>query len=216
MGSTSPVLPPQHGDRLADVDRALGLERLTLGWMTVEAAAAIAAGAAAHSLVLEAFGIDSLIELLSAGVLIWRLTMELRSGEAFPERVERRASQVGGVLLFALTAYVAVSGVLALWRHQGQETSMAGLAVTGAAIPVMYVLARNKLALAKTLDSAALRSDAVESLTCGYLSTIVFVSLIAQWLLGAWWVAGASALLLVPFLFHEGREAWSASSCDDG
>jgi hypothetical protein len=74
--------------------------------MTIEAAVAIGSGVAAGSLTLTAFGIDSLIELVSATVLVWRLTVELRHGQAFAENTERTASRIGAALLFALAAYV--------------------------------------------------------------------------------------------------------------
>lgn len=205
--------PGARPARLVDVDRALRLEWLTLAWMTIEATVAIAAGVASGSLVLQAFGVDSMIELASAGVLVWRLVVELKKGERFPEAVEQRAARAGGCLLLALTAYVLAASVCALWQHKRQETSVAGLVVTGAAIPVMYWLATNKLALAKRLGSAALRSDAVESLTCGYLSIVVFAALTAQWFLGAWWVSGVGGLVLVPLLFREGLEAWHNEAC---
>jgi divalent metal cation (Fe/Co/Zn/Cd) transporter len=60
--------------------------------MLIEAAVAIGAGLAAHSLSLIAFGADSLIELASAGVLLWRLDVEIRQGAEFSESIERRAS----------------------------------------------------------------------------------------------------------------------------
>ena len=63
-------------NRLEMIRRAFWLEYLTIAWMTVEAAVAIASGIAANSLTLVAFGIDSIIELASAGVLVWRLTVE--------------------------------------------------------------------------------------------------------------------------------------------
>ena len=87
------------------VNRALRLEWLTAQWMLIEAAVAIGAGMAAHSLSLIAFGADSLIELASAGVLLWRLHVEMRQGIKFSEQVEHRASQIGSALLFALAAY---------------------------------------------------------------------------------------------------------------
>ena len=80
------VLPPS--DRVPLIGEASRLEWLTMGWMTVEAAVAIAAGWMASSLVLTAFGLDSLIELASASVLIWRLSVELRHGQVFSERAE--------------------------------------------------------------------------------------------------------------------------------
>lgn len=203
----------QPSDRLADVNWALRLEWLTLAWMTVEAGVAIGAGVAAHSLVLEAFGADSIIELLSAGVLVWRLRVELRSAASFPESVERRARRIGGFLLFALSVCVMAAAIRTLWMREGQDFTITGLLLTGAAIPVMYILAKSKLRMAGRLGSGALRADAVESLTCGYLSVVVFVALLAQLLLGAWWLSGASALVLVPFLLREAREAWEGDEC---
>ena len=200
-------------DRFVDVNRALRLEWLTLGWMTVEAAVALAAGVLAHSLILEAFGADSVIELLSAGVLVWRLRVELKAGASFPETIEQRASRIGGGLLYALSAYVAIGAIYSLWMHQGQNFTVAGLLVTGAAIPAMYLLAKSKIRIADRIGSRALRADAVESLTCGYLSVVVFVALLAQLLVGAWWVSGASALVLIPFLLREAREAWEVDAC---
>jgi divalent metal cation (Fe/Co/Zn/Cd) transporter len=156
-------------DRAARVRRAFILEWITVAWMIVESIVAIAAALEARSTSLLAFGIDSVIELISAGVLHWRLTVELKEGQAFSEQVERTASRIGGALLFALALYVVISAGLSLWQSHGQEFSKAGLALTLAAIPIMWWLARRKLALAEQLGSRALRADAAESITCGYL-----------------------------------------------
>ena len=89
------------------VRRAFRLEWLTAAWMAVEAAVAIGSGVAANSLSLIAFGADSLIELASAGVLLWRLNVEIRQGVEFSESIEQRASRIGGALLFALASWRA-------------------------------------------------------------------------------------------------------------
>jgi hypothetical protein len=88
------------------IEQAFRLEYITLTWMTMEAAVAVGAGIVAGSLTLTAFGIDNLIELASACVLVWRLNVELRHGQAFAENAERTASRIGGALLFALAGYV--------------------------------------------------------------------------------------------------------------
>jgi divalent metal cation (Fe/Co/Zn/Cd) transporter len=119
------------------VRRAFRLEWFTSGWMLIEAAVAIASGAAANSLSLIAFGADSLIELASAGVLLWRLDVEMRRGAEFPETVEQRASRIGGALLFVLAAYVVASAAYGLWVREGQEFSTPGLVIAALAIPVM-------------------------------------------------------------------------------
>src|SRR5438132_12328746 len=112
-GAVEPV-----SDRSAMVGQAFRLECITLAWMTIEALVAIGSGLVAGSLVLVAFGIDSLIELVSAGMLVWRLTVELRHGRAFAEALERTASRIGGALLFALAAYVVVSAGWKLWMRE--------------------------------------------------------------------------------------------------
>ena len=89
--------------------------------MTVEAIVATMAGIAAGSLVLIAFGLDSVIELASAGLLMWRLSVELQHGEKFSQSAERIASRIGGGLLFLLAAYVTVSAMWRLWNGTGES-----------------------------------------------------------------------------------------------
>ena len=125
----------RHAARSDLVRRAFRLEWFTAGWMLIEAAVAIASGTTANSLSLIAFGADSLIELASACVLLWRLHVEIRRGAEFPEAVEQRASRIGGALLFVLAAYVVVSAAYGLWMREGQEFSAPGLGRRGFAAP---------------------------------------------------------------------------------
>ena len=162
---------------------------------------------------LVAFGLDSVIELASAGVLIWRLAVELRHGRHFSEAAERRASRIAGALLFALAAYVVIVAAWSFWTRTGEEFSWPGFIVALAAIPSMRYLARRKIDVADKLGSRALRADAMEAVTCGWLSFVVVISLAAQWALGAWWIDGVGSLAIVGVLIKEGREAWSAKEC---
>ena len=199
--------------RLELIRRAFRLEYATVGWMVIEAGVAIWSGVAAGSVSLLAFGIDSLIELASAGVLIWRLTVELHHGQVFAERAERLASRIAGALLLALAAYVVVAAGWKLWTQTGEAFSCAGLTITVLAMPVMYLLARRKIAVAEALGSRAMRADAMESVTCGWLSLVVVVGLVVQWITGAWWVDAVTSLGIVWFLVKEGREAWRGEDC---
>ena len=160
-------------NRQSLIAQAFALEWFTIAWMMVEAAVAILSGIVAHSVSLTAFGIDSLIELASGGVLVWRLRVELREERRFSEAAERIASRIAGGLLFALAAYVVVSAAWGLWHRQGEAFSWAGTGIAAAAIPTMYILARRKLAVAEQLGSRALRADAVEAIACGWLSFVV-------------------------------------------
>jgi divalent metal cation (Fe/Co/Zn/Cd) transporter len=196
-------------DRLALIQRAFWLEYTTVAWMVVEAVVAVWAGVQAGSVSLLAFGIDSVIELASAAVLIWRLTIELRRGQAFAESAEYLASRIAGGLLFALSVYVVLAAGCRLWTRTGQTFSWPGLVVTLLAMPVMYVLARQKIGVAEALGSRALRADAMESVTCGWLSLVVVFGVIVQGLIGAWWIDSVASLGIVWFLVKEGLEAWS-------
>lgn len=195
------------------IAQAFRLEWFTIAWMTIESAVAISAGISAHSLSLTAFGLDSLIELASAGVLIWRLSVELKHGQSFSENAERTASKIGGCLLFALAAYIIAAAAWSLWTRQGEAFSWPGLIITLLAIPIMYLLAKRKLALAAKLGSWALRADAVEAITCGWLSFVVVLGLLAQLALSAWWVDSVTSLAILWFVVKEGREAWTGDEC---
>ncbi len=211
-----PVISPPEPtvDRAALIREAFRLEWLTIGWMTVEAVVAIASGLAAGSLILTAFGLDSVIELASAAVLIWRLRVELQHGQSFSEDAERRAGRIAGGLLFALAAYVTAAAIWSLWSRQGETFSWPGFIVALAAIPSMRFLAYRKLAVAAKLGSRALRADAMEAVTCGWLSFVVVIALAAQWAFEAWWIDGVGSLAIVWVLIKEGREAWFHQSCD--
>jgi divalent metal cation (Fe/Co/Zn/Cd) transporter len=208
-----PLVFPPRPDRLSLIREAFRLEWLTIGWMTIEAVVSISAGILAGSLVVLAFGLDSLIELASAGVLMWRLSVELRHGRRFSERAEHVASRIGGTLLFALATYVTIAFLWRLWTGSSEVFSWPGLIGALIAIPAMRYLARRKIAIAEKIGSRALRADAMEAVTCGWLSFVVVISLAAQWLTGAWWIDGVGSLAIVWFLIKEGREAWSGNDC---
>jgi divalent metal cation (Fe/Co/Zn/Cd) transporter len=89
------------------------------------------------------------------------------------------------------------------------------VAPTSLAIPIMRYLARHKIDFADKLDSRALRADAMESITCGWLSLVAVVSLTAQALFGFWWIDSIGSLAIVWLLIKEGREAWSGECCSD-
>src|SRR5436190_8231669 len=208
----------QPRERADDVRLALLLTYITLGWMTIEGAASLLLGWASKSLLLEAFGIDSLIELFSASVLLWRLRIEAsgRADEEGVEAVEHRASRLVGYTLYFLVAYVVFNSAYGLFiAHRVTDTheSVWGILIGLVAKIGMPILAGFKLNVAARLNSRALRADAIESITCGYLSIVLMVGLAATWLFGWWWLDSVAALALIPFLIKEGRAAISGKKC---
>jgi len=205
-------------NRARDLQLALVLTYTTLGWMTIEGAAALLLGWASKSLLLEAFGIDSLIELFSGGVLLWRLRVET-TGAATSEHVEaveRRAARWVGYSLYALVMYVLFNsgyGIFVVKRVTDTHESVWGILIGVVAKVGMPILAAYKLKVAARLNSRALRADAVESIVCGYLSIVLIVGLAATRILGWWWLDSVAALALIPFIIKEARAAISSESC---
>lgn len=197
---------------------ALRLTYITLIWMTIEGGAALLLGWASKSLLLEAFGIDSVVELFSAGVLLWRLRVEA-DGKASEERieaVERKAARWVGWTLYGLAVYVVFNSAYGLFlAHRVTDTheSVWGIVIGLVAKIGMPILAGFKLKVAARMNSRALRADAMEAITCGYLSIVLMVGLAATRLFGWWWLDSVAALALIPFLIKEGREAINGG-CD--
>lgn len=205
--------------RSADLDFALWLTYITLAWMTIEGVASLLLGWASNSLLLESFGIDSVVELFSAGVLLWRLKIEAggRATEDRVEAVERRAARWVGYSLYALVAYVLFNSAYGLFfakRITDTHESAWGILIGLIAKVGMPILAGYKLRVAARLNSRALRADAMEAITCGYLSIVLMVGLAATRLFGWWWLDSIAALALIPFLIKEARAAITGDDCD--
>ncbi len=188
----------------------IALEVVSIIWMVVEAAVAIGAGVAARSVLLTGFGLDSVIELISAGVLLWRLTTAGRTGDLERvERMEQRAAWLASVLLVLLALCLVVSSVVGLVIHFEPGTSWVGLVVAGLAVVIMPALGWRKRVVARRLHSAALRADAVESMACAYLALATLLGVGASVVLGWWWGEYVAALVLAGLVL---REAWEAVS----
>ena len=193
---------PIVSDRPSAVAMALRLEKITIVWMVVEAAAAVGAGIVAHSLLLVAFGIDSAIELASGIVVFKRFRVEA-------EQIERRTARIAGYLLLLLSVYVTVQAIVGLVNRHAAETSPIGIGVAVIAAVAMPVLARAKRRVADTINSRSLRADAMETLTCGYLSWILLVGLTLNAATHWWWIDSAASLVIVPLLIRDAFEAIS-------
>ncbi|MGO8946976.1 MAG: cation transporter [Ktedonobacterales bacterium] len=202
--------------RQGDVAQGIWIEVATILWMTVEAGIALTVGFATRSVSLRGFGLDSIIELIAGGILLWRLLVEQRGrAVARVEQAERRASWVTAVSLLALAAYLVIASATALTTQTRPEASWWGVGLAMAAAIVMPLLWQGKLRVAKRIGSAALKADAACSVTCAYMSLTLLVGLLLNGLFGWWWADPLAALALVYFLVQEGREAWHEARTGD-
>ncbi len=182
------------------------LQVFTLAWMLIECALALVSAWRARSPVLLAFGADSLIELLSALVVLLQFVPRLALSTA-------RATRLAGILLFMLTAIITLSSALALWQHVQPDTSWLGIGVTIAALVVMPLLSWAKRRAGRTARNAALIADAVQSATCGYLAGITLGGLVFNAVLHIRWMDPVAALVAVPVICLEGKKALRGEEC---
>ena len=184
----------------------LWLQGVTLAWMLVEFGVSVYAAVTAHSPAMLAFGSDSLVELLSATVVV----LQWISGVSFSER---RASHAAGALLFALAFVVAAIAITSLALRLRPETSRAGMGITIAALIAMPVLATLKRREAHRSKNAALAADAVQSATCAYIALIALAGLAVNAAFHLAWFDSMAALAAIPILIKEGRSAWRGHGC---
>jgi len=198
--STAPFATDNHTRRVQ------WIQATTIAWMSLEAALSLVAAWIARSPALFAFGGDSVVELLSAAIVLWRF-------RSHREHAERWAARVAGSFLFALALLVVITSGGSLLGFAQPESSYLGIAVLMAAAIFMPWLAREKRLLSAATGSAALRADAAESALCGYLSLIALAGLIFN---SAWqlrWADPIAALAIVPFIVREGWEAVQGRAC---
>ena len=182
--------------------RGFWLEYASIAWMVVEAGVAITAGIIAASIALVGFGLDSVIELFSAGIVVW----QLRGGEG--EERETRAVRLIGVTFFALAAYLTAESIHDLVSRSRPEQSVAGLAVTAVALVIMPALALAKRRTGQALGNRTLIADSAETAFCAYTSAAALAGLGLNAWLGWWWADPAAALVIAGLAVKEGIEAW--------
>lgn len=184
--------------------QVLWLQWITLAWMAVECGASLWAAAQSHSVALLAFGSDSLVEMLSATVVLLQFLPRFALKKMHADRA-------AAVLLFALA--VVVVCIAWLGRGRPMEASCVGIGVTALALVVMPVLAWMKRRQSRRMNNRALAADATQSATCAYLAGVTLAGLAAYALWQIRWVDTAAALVAVPLLIVEGRRAWRGEGC---
>ncbi len=194
--------------RAGQVRLGVWIELVTLVWMVIEASVALSVGFATRSVSLQGFGLDSIVELIAGGILLWRLLVEQHGGSTERiETAERRASWVTAISLFALAVYIVGDSAFALVTRTQPEASWWGVGLAVTAAIIMPLLWQGKLRVAKQIGSAALKADAACSVTCAYMALTLLAGLLLNRLFGWWWADPLAALALVYFLVQEGCEA---------
>lgn len=184
------------------------LARVTVAWNVVEAIVALAAGAAANSIALVGFGLDSTVEVVSALVILWQF-------HGLAHEREQRALHLIAISFFTLAAYTAGQAVLDLATAARPEASRVGIGLAAASLIVMPVLAIAKQRVGRALHSPTVIADSNQTRLCAYLSAVLLCGLALNAALDWWWADPVAALAIAGLAVNEGRDAWRGDPCCD-
>jgi len=201
------------GDTL--LRRTFRLEYFTIVFGSAEAIGALVSGFVAGSVALEAFGVDSLIEIISAFIVLGELRVLASGGTPDPQRRHRDHRGLA-LLFFALIVYVLTSVVVALVRREHASENALGVAVCIVSLLAMAALAARKRSMAARLATARyatlarlVKADAAETMICGVLSLSTLLGVALAGSLGWWWADPVASFAVVYIAVREGREAWN-------
>lgn len=174
----------------------------TITYNVIEAIVAIWAGSVASSAALIGFGLDSVVEVLSAAAVAWQFTRK------DPKRWEKATVRAIGIAFFALAAYVIIDAILTLTGAQEVDHSPLGIGIATLSLVVMPVLAWFEFRTGRELGSKSVQADAKQLLLCIYLSGTVLIGLLLNSLFGWMWADSVAALVVAGLAIREGIEAW--------
>ncbi len=186
--------------------RALSLSYFTVGYNVLEGVLSIFAGSVAGSIALIGFGLDSFVESLSGGVMIWRFRKSGKISEEEEERIERKAARFVAYSFFVLAAYVLYESGKKLYFQEEADPSILGIIVAVASIIVMPVLFYLKYQTGKAIGSRSLIADSKETLACVFLSFALLIGLVLNYFYGLWQADPIVGFVIVVFLVREGYE----------
>lgn len=201
-------MTPVAASRRRTLERRVRLVvAITITWNVVEAIVALSAGAVASSAALIGFGLDSIVEVLSAAAVAWQFSAR------DPERRERVALRVIAIAFLALAAYVGTDAVLALATQERPDASPVGIVIAALSLAVMPFLSWFERRTGRELGSASAVADSKQTLLCTYLSAALLAGLVANALLGWWWADAVAALAIAAIAVREGVLAWRGEGC---
>jgi divalent metal cation (Fe/Co/Zn/Cd) transporter len=199
------IADPERRRRLGR--RAQVLAGVSVAYNIVEAVVAISAGAAAGSVALVGFGLDSVVEVSSGLIILWQFRHRL------PETRERQALRLLAFSFFGLAAYVTFESLRSLIGGSHPDTSPVGLGIAVAALIGMPCLSWAQRRTGEALGSNAVVADGTQTLLCTHLSAVLLAGLLLNATLGWSWADPIAGLVIAAVAVREGLEAWQGKGC---
>lgn len=202
-----PLAVPDQARRAVLTRRIRRVVAATISYNVVEAVVALTAGRAASSSALIGFGLDSVVEVLSAAAVAWQF-----AGRD-PEARERTAMRLIAFSFFGLAAFVTVDAARTLLGSAEPEHSTVGIALAAVSLLVMPGMSWFERRTGRELGSASAVADSKQTLICSYLSAVLLAGLLLNSTLGWWWADPLAAVVIAAFAVREGVEAWNGDAC---
>ncbi|CAF3281463.1 unnamed protein product [Rotaria socialis] len=197
---------------------------LTISWISIiynaiEGNVSIGLGVDVMARALIVFSIQSLVEMLSAALAVYRFRREIQNNSSINSALEKRANLGIGILLMILALGTRVASIMALVTRVEPNSSKPSLIVSAASLFLMIFVWLPKSWIAAELNSSLTRDEAACYLACICLTIVLFIgSLVYKLWLGGWWIDSAIAIALEFFFLHEGCEmiAWARNKNFNG
>ena len=186
--------------------RALLLSYFSLAYNVIEFVLSIIAGVLSNSIALIGFGLDSLVESLSAGIMIWRFSKHGKISKEEEERIEQKAERLVGYTFLILAAYILYESIDKLVSNEIPDPSLFGIIIAFASLIIMPILYLVKNRTGKEIGSKSLITDSKETLACTFLSVALLLGLGANYLFGFWQADPIVGFVIVVYLVKEGIE----------
>ena len=183
------------------------LSYFTIIYNIIEGIISVFIGTLAGSISLIGFGLDSFIESLSSGVVLWRFKYHGDACDLDRKKIEKKATRFVGITLFILAAYVAFESINKLLADVATEPTIAGLIIPIISIAVMIFLYRTKKRIGNEMHSHSLIADSKQTLACIFLSLAVLIGFILNYLFGFWQADPIAGLIIAFLLIREGHRA---------
>ncbi len=204
----APLRPAPIGQRRVVLTRRIHiLVAATITYNIIEAVVAISAGAIASSSALIGFGLDSIVEVLSAAAVAWQFT------GSDPEAREKTALRLIAFSFFGLAVFVTFDAIRTLLGASEPQHSLVGIILASASLAIMPFLSWAQRRAGRELGSRSAVADSRQTLLCTYLSGVLLIGLLLNSTLGWSWADPIAALIIAAVAIKEGREAWKGDSC---
>lgn len=196
-------------ERTKYLKKAELVQKLNVVYDSIEVVVALIAGFLSGSAALVGWGLDSVVEVISASTLWWRLRGELN--EIPEEKVKRREKitlYVIATSFLLISLFILYDAISKFIEREVPDWTTAGFIILIVSLFLNPVFIWYKYHYGKKLNSKELIADSKDTFVCLYQTIAVLGGLLGVHYFGWWWADPVVAILIVPYALSEGWKAY--------